>query len=71
MTLPNRFDRRVNNTPDEWSSPLVEVVDTADTIRLALEDWKIDSPELILGLTKLVLDRHDKEAMRPQEDNND
>ena len=69
MTLPNRFDRRVNNIPDGWSSPLVEVVDTADTIRLALEDWEIDSPELILGLTKLVLDRHDKEAMRPQENN--
>lgn len=66
MTFHSAFDRRINNTPSEWSGPLTEVVDTADAIRLALKDWGIDSPELILGLTKLVLDRHD--AQHPNAD---
>lgn len=56
----NRFDKRISNTPHEWRQPLVEVIDTAETVRLALLDWDIDSPELIVGLTKLVLDRYDQ-----------
>ena len=59
MTYHSDFDRRIDNTPSDWRGPLTEVVDTADAIRLALHDWDINSPELILGLTKLVLDRHD------------
>jgi len=59
MTYNSAFDRRIDNTPHEWRAPLTEVVDTADAVRLALKDWEIDSPELILGLTKLVLDRCD------------
>ena len=60
MTSHNqRFDQRISNTPLEWQQPLADVIDTADAIRLALLDWEIDSPELLLGLTKLALDRHD------------
>ncbi len=59
MTNSNAFDRRINNTPANWRGPLTEVVDTADAIRLALKDWDINSPELLLGLTKLALDRYD------------
>ena len=55
----DRFDQRINNTPDDWRAPLTQVIDTADAIRLALQDWNIDSPELLLGLTKLALDRYD------------
>ena len=59
MTFHSAFDRRIDNTPSHWRGPLTEVVDTADAIRLALQDWDINSPELILGLTKLALDRYD------------
>ena len=57
--MTNQFDRRIDNTPSEWQGPLTEVVDTADAVRLAMEDWGIESPELLLGLTQLVLDRFD------------
>ena len=59
MTYHSAFDARINNTPHEWRGPLTEVVDTADAIRLALRDWEIESPELLLGLTKLALERYD------------
>jgi hypothetical protein len=57
--MTNRFDRRIDNTPCEWQGPLTDVVDTADAVRLAMEDWGIGSPELLLGLTQLVLHRFD------------
>lgn len=55
------FDRRIDNTPRDWRGPLVEVVDTADAIRIALKDWGIDDPALLLGLTRLALERYDKQ----------
>jgi hypothetical protein len=57
--MTNHFDRRIDNTPCEWQGPLAEVIDTADAVRLAMEDWGIESPELLLGLTQLVLIRFD------------
>lgn len=57
-----RFDRRVEHCPTEWGAPLTEVVDTADAIRIALDEWEIHDPQLLLGLTRLVLERHDREA---------
>ena len=56
-----RFDRRIDNTPYEWRGPLADVIDTADAVRLALKDWEIDDSALLLGLTRLVLERHDKQ----------
>lgn len=58
------FDRRIDQTPHEWRGPLVEVIDTADAIRLALKDWNIESPELLLGLTALALERYDAQRNR-------
>ena len=54
------FDRAIERYPTEWSKPILEVVDTAGVIRCALIDWKIDSPELLLGLTTLAIQRYDK-----------
>jgi len=56
-----RFDRSIEHIPHEWRCPLTEVIDTADSVRLALKDWEMDDPALILGLTRLVLERHDKQ----------
>ncbi len=57
-----RFERRALNCPPEWRDPLIDVVDTADAIRIALDEWEIHDPQLLLGLTRLVLERHDREA---------
>ena len=61
MTYHSAFDRRIDNTPADWRGPLTEVVDTADAIRLALKDWDINDPALLLGLTKLALERYDRQ----------
>jgi len=58
----NDFDQRISHISAEWATPVVEVIDTADAIRLALAAWKIDSPELLLGLTRLALERHDAQV---------
>ena len=58
----SHFERRMDHTPEEWRGPLADVVDTADAVRLALKDWEIDDSALLLGLTRLVLERHDKQA---------
>ena len=57
-----RFERRALNCPSEWRDPLIDVVDTADAIRIALDEWEIHDPQLLLGLTRLVFERHDREA---------
>jgi hypothetical protein len=69
--MTNRFDSRIKNTSCEWQGPLVEVIDTADAVRLAMEDWGIESPELLLGLTQLVLHRFDTEKARSEENFDD
>jgi hypothetical protein len=52
-------DQHLTMLPPEWSLPSAEVIDTAKTIHLFLKEWDINSPELLLGLTELVLKRHD------------
>ena len=66
-SINQRFNQRIDRTPHEWRQPLVDVVDTADAIRLALQDWEIDSPELLVGLTNLALDRYDELQSKKQD----
>jgi hypothetical protein len=58
--MSSSLDLRLSITPTEWSKPLAEVLDTASTVKLALDSLDINSPELLLALTELVLERHDK-----------
>jgi hypothetical protein len=58
MTLTG-FERRIDQLPFSWRGPIADVVDTADTIYLKLQELGIDSPELLLGLTRLTLERYD------------
>lgn len=60
MDLTTPFDRRLENIPSHWRGPLVEVLDTAEAVRLKLQEWNMqDDPTLLLELTRLVLARHD------------
>jgi len=65
--MTDHFDRRIDNTPYEWRGPLTDVIDTADAVRLAMKDWGVESPELLLGLTQLVFHRFDAEKACNQE----
>lgn len=57
----DRFETRLNNlgVSHPWYDDLSEIADTAETMQLWMEDHDIDSPELLLGLTRLVVERHD------------
>ena len=57
-----RFQSRLNHTPEHWKTPLIDVIDTAETVCLVLQDWDIDpadAHDLIVGLTQLVLEREE------------
>jgi hypothetical protein len=58
------FDSRITNLPEPWRSATVEVVDTAESICIALcqevfgvANPAIDCPYLVAELTRLVLER--------------
>jgi hypothetical protein len=55
----NDFDRRIDLTPEPWKGALVDVIDTADAVALGIrESLKMEpTPELLVGLTRLVLER--------------
>ena len=65
------FDRRVHILPHEWKGPSVDVMDTFKTVSRYFSDEetsKLYSPELALGLTKLILERHDAEQRKLDEE---
>lgn len=56
------FDKRVIGLSSEWSGPLIDVIDTLDSVVLALERYGFDeNADAAIELTKLVLERHDKQ----------
>jgi hypothetical protein len=58
---PSQLDRRISNLPMEWRGPLVEILDTAETVHLWLAQiGQQDNAEALVGLTRLVLERHDQ-----------
>ena len=61
MAFTTNFDDRLRQVPDDLLDHLVIVFDTADTIRVGLQDLGVNSPELVLGLTRLVFERKDRE----------
>ena len=70
MTV-DRFERRLDFLPSGWKSPFVEVMDTFETVSMFFESDdkdKLYSPELALGLTKIILDRHDVEQKKLDEE---
>ena len=64
MNAQNAFDNRVQNVPHEWRGPLVDVMDTFECVCIyfdAKRSKELFSPELALGLTRLIIELHAKE----------
>lgn len=59
MHHSNSFDIRLELTPYEWKGPIVEVLDTVETVIIKLRsiDYEPD-PALVGRLTDLILERH-------------
>jgi hypothetical protein len=61
--MTTAFERRIERLSHQgsrWAAHLVDVVDTAEVVRLGIQQWSSTvepSDELLLGLTTLVLER--------------
>jgi hypothetical protein len=59
------FEFRLEHIPYEWRGPLVEVLDTAETVAIKLRAIELEpDPLLVCKLTELVLQRKDKEDQK-------
>lgn len=58
--LTDCFDRRLELIPDSWRGPIVEVVDTIETVKMGLRAIGIDDNLLLIEAVRLALDRYDK-----------
>ena len=55
---PSRFDLRIENLRgNSFQEPIVEVIDTLDTVRIYLEECELWEPKLAVELTKMILNR--------------
>lgn len=54
------LDNHLKSIPQEWRQPLVDVLDTVDVIVSVCHTMGIADTTTILELTKLVIDRHDR-----------
>jgi hypothetical protein len=64
MDLTTAFDHRLEHVPDSWKTPLVDVVDTFETVQIGLKCIGIEDPFVLIEAVKLVLDRRDKEQAK-------
>ena len=62
MDATSPFDRRLAHVPHKWLVPIVEVMDTFETVQIGLKSIGIDDPFVLIEAVRLVLDRHDKSA---------
>ena len=65
MESTSAFDRRLVHVPHKWRGPIVDVIDTFETVQLGLKSIGIDDPFVLTEAVRLVLDRHDKDAQEP------
>ena len=63
MNTTTAFEQRLDNMPDEWRGPLVDVIDTIESLKMGLDSLGIDDNWLLIEATRLVLERHDKAAL--------
>lgn len=66
MDTTTAFDRRLDNTPDEWKGPLVDVIDTIESVKMGLNSLGIHDSRLLIEATRLVLECHDRAAESEQ-----
>ena len=60
MDATTPFDHLLVHVPHEWRGPIVDVVDTFETVQIGLKSIGIDDPFVLIEAVKLVLDRYDK-----------
>ena len=61
MSIPDPFCHQLNYIPEEYRQPIVDVVDTFNTVQLGLRSLGVDDPFLVLEAVKIVLQRYDRQ----------
>jgi hypothetical protein len=56
------FDRRLVHVPHKWRGPIVDVIDTFETVQIGLKSIGIEDPFVLIEAVRLVFDRHNKDA---------
>ena len=62
-----QFNLRLRLVPDEWRGPIVEVIDTIESVNMGLASIGINDSSVLIEATRLVLQRHDNEQARKSE----
>ena len=62
------FDESLTFQPERWIGPQVEVLDTASQVRRWLLEHECMSPEALVGLTALILQREVQSRSQEEED---
>lgn len=61
MSDTTKYDQRVVNLPPDWKKPVTQVLDTVETVAIALRAFNLpEDPTLISDLTLMILDRYDQ-----------
>jgi hypothetical protein len=60
MDLTNSFDERLAHVPHKWRGPIVDVVDTFETVQIGLKCAGIDDAFILTEAVRLVFERYDK-----------
>ena len=58
-----RFERRLQFTPQKWRGPLVDVIDTIDNVKTGLASLDINDNFILMEATRLVLERQEKQRI--------
>ena len=59
MHYSSEFDLRLELIPYEWKGPVVDVLDTVETVIIKLRSIEYEpDPVLVWRLTDLILERH-------------
>jgi len=62
MDATTPFDRRLAHIPHDWRGPIVDVVDTFETVQIGLKCDGIEDPFVLTEAVRLVLERYDRAA---------
>lgn len=60
MDLTNSFDDRLAHVPHRWRGPIVDVVDTFETVQIGLNCAGIEDSFVLTEAVRLVFERYDK-----------
>jgi len=60
MDATTGFDHRLKHLPNRWRAPIVDVMDTFETMQIGLKSIGIEDSYVLIEAVRMVFDRYDK-----------